>query len=261
MVALAVPIPRSALIEVADLLLLAFLLLAALIVALRVLAVLVITVLTVPVRALTLGWRLTTLLATWGQLNRCLRVCSDSFLGSIHDDSCRHRCCISDVLAIGCRRTLIRFGPSCTGLLDVASAITISSKTGAFHDEGISTLELPDDPVALNNLAYLLADWAKQNDEALKLAQRTVELAPDNPNYLDTLGWVLYHKGLYQPAIDYLKRAVAKGGAPVLRYHLAMAYAKAGDSSRAREMLAVALKNSPQAPEAKQAMAIVLPRN
>ena len=51
--------------------------------------------------------------------------------------------------------------------------------------------------MALNGLAYLLADQANQPDEALQYAQQAKELAPNNAAVDDTLGWVYYCKGLY----------------------------------------------------------------
>ena len=54
--------------------------------------------------------------------------------------------------------------------------------------------------MALNGLAYLLADQANQPDEALKYAQQAKELAPHDPAVDDTLGWVYYRKGLYPVA-------------------------------------------------------------
>ena len=94
----------------------------------------------------------------------------------------------------------------------------------------------PRDAQAANNLAYLLSEYSNDQDSALKYAQRAVELAPDKPAYSDTLGWVLYHKGLYPTAITYLEKAVAAQNLPVWKYHLAMAYAKAGDSSRGGQL-------------------------
>lgn len=115
----------------------------------------------------------------------------------------------------------------------------------------------PADPQASNNLAYLLSETGNQNDEALKYAQKAVELAPERPAYCDTLGWVLYKKGLYASAIPYLERASAHPEDVVWKYHLAMAYAKAGNSQRGRTMLDAALKVNPRVPEAKLAQDVV----
>jgi Tfp pilus assembly protein PilF len=102
-------------------------------------------------------------------------------------------------------------------------------------------------------LAYLLIEYRKQPDVALKYAQRAVELAPDDSNLLDTLGWVLYQKGLYPSAIHYLERAAADKRNPVSGYHLAMAYAKSGDTAKGRTTLRAALKVNPKLPEADAA--------
>src|SRR4029077_9307309 len=67
-------------------------------------------------------------------------------------------------------------------------------------------LELePRNAVAMNNLAYLLATRGIQADEALRYAEQAKEIAPDLPNIDDTLGWVLYNKGVYQSALRYLE--------------------------------------------------------
>jgi tetratricopeptide (TPR) repeat protein len=115
----------------------------------------------------------------------------------------------------------------------------------------------PGNAQNLNNLAYLLADYAKQPGEALKYAEKAVELAPDRPAYCDTLGWALYGKGLYTPAIQYLERANANPGDVVWKYHLAMAYAKAGNIARGRTTLEAALKINPNVPEAKIAQEVI----
>jgi len=114
----------------------------------------------------------------------------------------------------------------------------------------------PDSAEASNNLAYLLAE-ANKPDEALKYAERAVELAPDNPAYCDTLGWVLYRKGVYASAIPYLERANAHPSSAIWKYHLAMAYAKAGNAARGQTTLAAALKLDPNLPEAKIAQEVV----
>ena len=113
------------------------------------------------------------------------------------------------------------------------------------------------DAQASNNLAYLLIEYGHNPDEALKHAERADELAPDKPAYCDTLGWALYQKGLYSSAIPYLQRASANPQNVVWKYHLSMAYAKAGDLKRGRTTLEAALKLGPNLPEAKAAKEVV----
>jgi tetratricopeptide (TPR) repeat protein len=115
----------------------------------------------------------------------------------------------------------------------------------------------PGNAQNLNNFAFLLAEYGNQPGEALKYAEKAVELAPDRPAYCDTLGWVLYQKGLYIPAIQYLERANANPGDVVWKYHLAMAYAKAGNIARGRTTLEAALKLNSNVPEAKIAQQVI----
>ncbi len=115
----------------------------------------------------------------------------------------------------------------------------------------------PRNPVALNNLAYLLTDHGNQPDEALKYAQQAIEVDPENPAIQDTLGWVYYHKGVYRSAIKYLEAAVLKEGNPRIKYHLAMACLRAGERERGKRTLEAALKAAPNLPEAKLAQAVL----
>jgi tetratricopeptide (TPR) repeat protein len=115
----------------------------------------------------------------------------------------------------------------------------------------------PNNADALNNFAYLLSEHKKNPDEALKHAQRAQELAPDDPEVADTLGWVLYQKRVYPLAVKQFQRAVARGDKPTWQYHLAMAYAKTGEVARARETLSRAVRAAPNAPEAKIAAALI----
>jgi tetratricopeptide (TPR) repeat protein len=115
----------------------------------------------------------------------------------------------------------------------------------------------PNNPEALNNLAYLLADQRNEPAEALKYAQKAKELAPNASAYADTLGWVYYHQGLYALAIQELERATASHASAASEYHLAMAYAKAGDRTRGLQALTAALKQDPQLPEARLAQQLL----
>ena len=96
----------------------------------------------------------------------------------------------------------------------------------------------PHNTLAMNNLAYLLAEEGIQLRQALRLATNAVMLEPENGVYLDTLGWVHYKLGNYELARQLLEKAVATGvnEADVYR-HLAEAYQKLGYEAKAKEML------------------------
>jgi len=108
-------------------------------------------------------------------------------------------------------------------------------------------------PYALASLAYLLAENG-QPDEAIKYAQKAKEVAPDNAEVDDTLGWTYYRKGMFAMAVTHLESATAKQSTTALhKYHLAMAYLKVGDPKRGRETFEAALKMDPRLPEAQVA--------
>jgi Flp pilus assembly protein TadD len=106
----------------------------------------------------------------------------------------------------------------------------------------------PDNVSALNDLAYLLVEAGRGAEAALKYAQRAQELAPHDPNVEDTLGWVLYHRGMYAMALQFLQDSVSRQNAPLTNLHLAMTYAKAGDMRRAKDFLETARRQSPGLP-------------
>jgi Tfp pilus assembly protein PilF len=111
----------------------------------------------------------------------------------------------------------------------------------------------PNNAVALNNLAYLLADSSGRPDEALPLAQKAKELAPDDPLVEGTLGWVLYQKGLFDAALPHLKTSAANNRTALSEYHLAMAYFRNEKFGDGRQTLDAALRLDPKLPEAERA--------
>ena len=101
---------------------------------------------------------------------------------------------------------------------------------------------------AKNNLAYLFAEKGENLDRALDLAQEAKSLMPDDPNTADTLGWVLYRRGVPSAAIGYLKEAAA-GTRPgdanlgLIRYHLSLAYDASGDKASCKSTAEQALED------------------
>lgn len=68
----------------------------------------------------------------------------------------------------------------------------------------------------------------------------------------DTIGWIMYRKGLYSSAVKYLESAAQGQNDPVIRYHLGMAYLKIGDKRGAPTLRAV-LQDAPGLAEARMA--------
>ncbi len=100
----------------------------------------------------------------------------------------------------------------------------------------------PSLSAAKNNLAYILAESGQDLDRALDLAQEAKASMPENGHAADTLGWVLYKKGIPSAAIGYLKEAEGLFrpddiNLAVVRHHLALAYEAAGERERARAAL------------------------
>jgi tetratricopeptide (TPR) repeat protein len=104
----------------------------------------------------------------------------------------------------------------------------------------------PDFIPAVNNLAFLIAEGGgteKEMDEALKLALKAVERLPDQPQIVDTLGWVYYRRGEIEKAYGQFERLLEKGADdPVFHYHLGMVLYKQGRKVKARECLQKALE-------------------
>ncbi|MDQ7088281.1 MAG: tetratricopeptide repeat protein [Acidobacteriota bacterium] len=94
----------------------------------------------------------------------------------------------------------------------------------------------PSDDSALNDLGYLLAEQGRNLDEAVNLCERAVALRPEEPAYLDSLGWALHRAGRSREALDVLSRAVYGSGDntdPVMREHLGEVFLALGQVERA----------------------------
>lgn len=65
----------------------------------------------------------------------------------------------------------------------------------------------PDNTQANNDLGYLWADQNKNLDRARGMIQKALNEEPDNPAYLDSMGWVEYRLGNFEKAVEYLQQA------------------------------------------------------
>jgi tetratricopeptide (TPR) repeat protein len=68
----------------------------------------------------------------------------------------------------------------------------------------------PKDATALNFLGYMFAERGARLDEAVDLVQRALKIEPDNPSFLDSLGWAYFQQGRLDLADRPLTDAAAK---------------------------------------------------
>ena len=80
----------------------------------------------------------------------------------------------------------------------------------------------PTHAQAGNDLGYTWADQGKNLDRAEQLIKLAVDAEPDNPSYLDSLGWVLYKRSRFEQARKLLEQACqpAETADPVVLDHL-----------------------------------------
>jgi tetratricopeptide (TPR) repeat protein len=81
----------------------------------------------------------------------------------------------------------------------------------------------PKNPVALNNLAWILAPRPEVADQALKLADRAIELYGATGEMLDTRARILISAGKYDRAVADLTDAIHQSGTALRYFHLAVA--------------------------------------
>jgi tetratricopeptide (TPR) repeat protein len=101
----------------------------------------------------------------------------------------------------------------------------------------------PNNPVVLNNLAYLMTSTNGNLDEALTLAQRAKQQLSNFPEVSDTIGWIYIKKNLSDSAIEIFRDLNAKvTNNPTFRYHYGMALAQKGDKANALIQLKTAMQ-------------------
>jgi tetratricopeptide (TPR) repeat protein len=66
----------------------------------------------------------------------------------------------------------------------------------------------PDNPVVLNNYSYYLSLREVNLEKAEQLSKACNELIPDQANYQDTYGWILYKLGMHSKSLEWLRNAL-----------------------------------------------------
>lgn len=93
--------------------------------------------------------------------------------------------------------------------------------TQAEADLKLIITEDPDNFHAWNALGYTLADRTDRLQEALVYIEKAIELAPNEPAIVDSLGWAHYRMGNLELAAEHLQRAydMSNGDAEVAAHY------------------------------------------
>ena len=79
----------------------------------------------------------------------------------------------------------------------------------------------PGKYIALNNLAYLLAEEGRDLDSALTYIQKARQLKPDSEDVADTMGWIYLKRTMTDDALTVFRDLVRRNpGKALFRYHL-----------------------------------------
>ena len=96
------------------------------------------------------------------------------------------------------------------------------------EEEKIATLrkavhKFPDNPLFLNDLGYSLLDYPQFIEEGGLLIQRAVALDPTNPYYQDSLAWFYYLTANFSKAVEHITIPMQMKNAPgEISYHIGM---------------------------------------
>ena len=81
-----------------------------------------------------------------------------------------------------------------------AALAGLGKKDQAIESYRLALEYQPDDPLAMNNLAWALSERGAEPDTALALASEAVRLKPERPEFWDTLGLTHQKQGQYHQA-------------------------------------------------------------
>ena len=143
-------------------------------------------------------------------------------------------------------RGLAKFPDSPNLLYDQAMA---AEKIGKIRETEKSLNKLiriqPDFAQAYNALGYTLVEHTTRYKEALPLLEKALNLSPQDPYTLDSMGWLQFKMGNVPSSIDYLKRAYAGRRDPEIAAHLAEVLWVQGKHEDAKKLLQSSLKENP----------------
>ena len=101
---------------------------------------------------------------------------------------------------------------------------------------------------ALIALGYTLVDRTERTAEGLRLIEKALTLAPEDPFILDSMGWAQFRLGNLGDSEKFLRRALADHPDPEIAAHLGEVLWAKGERDSAQELWQSQLRSNPDNP-------------
>jgi len=140
--------------------------------------------------------------------------------------------------------------PTLHALGQMALAMGRLDAAGAYYEQVVD--QDPRHAGALNNLAWIYQD--RGDERAIDYGRQAYAVARNNPAIVDTLGWALVRFDAIAEGRRVLMEASALAPAdPEIRYHLAVAMVRDGDTTDGRQLLTALLASGQEFPSREDA--------
>lgn len=102
----------------------------------------------------------------------------------------------------------------------------------------------PNNANTLNALGFILASQSSRINEAMPYLQKALIINPENPVFMDSMGWLLFKLGRLQESITMLDKAYKLSGDNEIAAHLGEVLWNAGKKDYAKQVWSQALASS-----------------
>ncbi len=138
--------------------------------------------------------------------------------------------------------------PNDTQLIQLRTLVSQELNDFAFLELDLRSLMRlePNNPSPFNTLGYFLANRTTRYNEAKELIDRAIELSPNDPAIIDSLGWVQFKLGMYHESKINLERAFELFPDHEVAAHLGEVLWAMGNREAAREIWQNALEAQPE---------------
>ena len=103
----------------------------------------------------------------------------------------------------------------------------------------------PEHAYALNALGFTIAKHPNRIKEAIPYIEQAMHLMPDNPAFMDSMGWVLFNMGKIKDSTEMLEKAYYLSNDSEIAAHLGEVLWASGNKVKAKKIFHKALKNTP----------------